>query len=131
MQSLARRVEQQQHAPRRREGEARDYRRRVGARAQAAIDEEAAAVESADTDAGARAAADRLGEIGAGEAHAVQAGERRSDGQSELRAGAEAGMLRARLVDNDARAGRQIERRRGLREITQRALGAGSARARA
>ena len=72
-------------------------RRSVGARA--AVEHGAPQREGGDADAGARAPAEPRGDVLRVEAEAAKRGEGRADRQRELRARAEPGMGRDRLLD--------------------------------
>jgi hypothetical protein len=83
-----------QHPPRRRQGHAREQRRRLPGRGRPAIDEQATVVEAGDADARAQPAAQPLREQRRAQGQAVPLRERAPDRQRELRARAEARMRR-------------------------------------
>ena len=101
-------IEHQQDAPGARERHARDHRRMGAGGASAAVHDEAAFLEGADADAGARAAIEPRRQRGHRDGKLEQRAERFAHGQRELRAGAQADVLGDRLVHVQCNAGGRI-----------------------
>ena len=110
VQPVPRTVEDQDDPPLLRKGQPRDDRRRPAAVVLAGVDDHAAALEAGDADAGAAAARQQRRVAADIERQVVQRAQRRRDRKRDLRAGAEAGMARDRLLDHQTVAGTRMPR---------------------
>src|SRR5262245_65548590 len=99
--TLRRRIEDQEHAPRGRKGNAGRELRQL-ALARALVEHGSALREGGDADTGARAPSESRRDLARLEAESFQGGEGGTDGERELRAGDEARWGAGLLLDPDA-----------------------------
>ena len=121
MQALHPRIEHQQDSPGSGKFEPRDDRRRHGRGRPPAVDDDAAAFEEADADAGALAAVKRQRVARHVGRQALKMAQRAGEGERQLRAGAKPDVIGDRLVNGDAIGGGQVEALRQHVEIGGRA----------
>ena len=123
MQSMPAMVEDQDDAPLFRKRQSRHDRRRPAAVVLAGVDDDATAFEAGDADAGSSAAIEQ-GRIAADiERQSVERAQRRGDGKGDLRAGAQTGMARDRLLDHQTVLTANAEMAAERRQMLAGALG--------